>query len=79
MMTNTKCDNSVLLDAIPSLAFCFNFAPVCFGERGVGPEPRQAAPGLRLSLPSCFSECNIDEFMAYTETPNLEEVSRFRG
>lgn len=28
-----------------------------------------APPGLRLSLPSCFSECNIDDLMACTGTP----------
>ncbi|CAL1263384.1 unnamed protein product [Larinioides sclopetarius] len=38
-------------------------------EEGSDANPSTAAPGLRLSLPSCFSECNIDELMAYTETP----------
>ncbi|GFX42702.1 PDZ domain-containing protein [Trichonephila clavipes] len=47
-------------------------------EEGGEANPSTAAPGLRLSLPSCFSECNIDELMAYTETRKLEERSSSR-
>ncbi|GFX42703.1 PDZ domain-containing protein [Trichonephila clavipes] len=46
-------------------------------EEGGEANPSTAAPGLRLSLPSCFSECNIDELMAYTETRKLEETNFF--
>ncbi|GIY74459.1 PDZ domain-containing protein [Caerostris extrusa] len=43
-------------------------------EEGGDANPSTALPGLRLSLPSCFSECNIDELMAYTETPKTRRV-----
>lgn len=36
-----------------------------------------AAPGLRLSLPSCFSECNIDDLMACTGTPKSRRGMEF--
>ncbi|GFY66659.1 PDZ domain-containing protein [Trichonephila inaurata madagascariensis] len=45
-------------------------------EEGGEANPSTAAPGLRLSLPSCFSECNIDELMAYTETPKTRREHR---
>ncbi|KAG8184205.1 hypothetical protein JTE90_015567 [Oedothorax gibbosus] len=38
-------------------------------EEGGAAACSTAPPGLRLSLPSCVSECNIDELMAYTGPP----------
>ncbi|KFM82514.1 PDZ domain-containing protein 2, partial [Stegodyphus mimosarum] len=38
-------------------------------QEGGETEHSTTSPGLRLSLPSCFSECNIDDLMANTGTP----------